>query len=67
MPIVSMIRIRRVEERKLWILTLVLANFVLELRRVCGARNEQRSPIDNSCNKTDYSNEYDIVNGRTYI
>lgn len=31
MPIVSMIRVRRVEERELGILTLILANLVLEL------------------------------------
>lgn len=34
MPIVSMIRVRRVEERELGILTLILANLVLELRGV---------------------------------
>lgn len=31
MPVVSMIRVRRVEERELGILTLILANLVLEL------------------------------------
>lgn len=48
MPIVSMIRVRRVEERELGILTLILANLVLELWGVDRARDEERGSIDDS-------------------
>lgn len=43
-----MIRVRRVEERELWVLTLVLANLVLELGRVRGTRDEQSRAVNYS-------------------
>jgi hypothetical protein len=46
MPVVSMIRVRRVEERELGILTLILANLVLELRGVGRARDEEGSSVN---------------------
>ena len=46
--IVSMVRVRRVEERKLGVLTLVFANLVLKLSRVRRTSNESGSTIDDS-------------------
>lgn len=44
-----MIGVGRVKERELGILTLILANFVFEQRRVGGTRDEEGSSVDYSC------------------
>lgn len=44
-----MVRIRCVEERKLWVLTLILADLLLELRRVGGTCDESRGTVNDSC------------------
>ena len=46
MPIVSMVRVGGVEERELRVLTLVLADLVLELRRVGGTGDEGGRAVD---------------------
>lgn len=48
MPIVSMVRVGGVEERELRVLTLVLADFVLELWRIGRPGNEGCCPIYDS-------------------
>lgn len=48
MSVISMIRVGRVEERELWILTLVLADFVLKLRGICGPRNKEGGSVNDS-------------------
>lgn len=50
MPIVCMVRVGGVEERELRVLTLVLADFVLELWWICRPGNEGCCPIYDSCN-----------------
>ena len=49
MSVVSMVRVRRVEERKLGVLTLVLADLVLEERRVGGTGDEGRGTVNDGC------------------
>ena len=46
MPIVSMVRVGGVEERELRVLTLVLADFVLELRGIRRPGNKRCCPVD---------------------
>ena len=49
MPIICMVRVRGVEERELGVLTLVLADLVLEERRVGGAGDEGRGTVNDGC------------------
>jgi hypothetical protein len=44
-----MIRIGGVEKRELWIRTLALADFILELRRISRPSNEQSCSINDGC------------------
>lgn len=47
--VISMIRVGGVEERELRVLTLVLADPVLEMGGVCGSDDEGGCPIDDGC------------------
>jgi hypothetical protein len=44
-----MIWVGRVEEREFRIRALILANFVLELRRIGGTGNEECRSVNNGC------------------
>ena len=44
--VVGIVRVGRVEERELWVVTLSLTNLLLELRWVRGASNESGSSIN---------------------
>ena len=50
--VVRIVRVGRVEERELWVVTLSLTNLLLELRWVRGASNESGSSINYGCKDT---------------
>ena len=49
MSVICMVRVRWVEERELGVLTLVLADLVLEERRVGGTGDEGRGTVNDGC------------------
>ena len=55
MPIISMVRVGRVQERPFGVLTVVLAYLLLELHRVGRDRNEASRRINDSYTNTGMS------------
>jgi hypothetical protein len=54
MSIISMVRVGRVQERPFGVLTMVLANLLLELNRVGGDRNKASGRINDSYGARQY-------------
>lgn len=54
MSIICMVRVGRVEEREFWILTLVLANLIFELRRIGGTSDEGSGSVNNGYRVLDH-------------